>query len=39
MKLYEKYKDTVAKLGKIDKAYFTTFNLDIGFVVKYLLYP
>ena len=39
MKIYSEYKSVIKKLGKIEKAYFTTFNLDIGFVEKYLLPP
>lgn len=39
MKIYSEYKNVVKKLGKIEKAYFTTFNLDIGFVEKYILPP
>jgi len=39
MKLYDEYKKAIKKLGKIEKAYFTSFNIDINFVEKYILPP
>ena len=41
MKLYQKYKNILSKnsIGKLKKAYFTTFNIDISFIEKYLLAP
>jgi len=39
MKLYDEYKKVIKKLGKIEKAYFTSFNIDISFVEKYILPP
>lgn len=39
MKLYNEYIKVLKKLDKIEKAYFTTFNLDISFVEKYLIPP
>lgn len=41
MKLYQKYKNILSKksIGKLEKAYFTTFNIDISFVEKYILAP
>ncbi len=40
MKLYSEYKKVITeKIGKIEKAYFTTFNMDIAFVEKYILPP
>ena len=34
MKLYGEYNKVIKKIGKIEKAYFTTFNMDIAFVEK-----
>jgi len=39
MKLYSRYKKVIEKIGKLEKAYFTTFNMDIEFVEKYILPP
>lgn len=41
MKLYQKYKNILSKksIGNLEKAYFTTFNIDISFVEKYILAP
>jgi len=39
MKIYKEYKDTIKKIGTLKKAYFTTFNLDIDFVERYILPP
>jgi len=39
MKLYDEYNEVIKKIGKIKKAYFTTFNIDIVFVEKYILPP
>jgi len=39
MKLYSKYKDVIRKIGKLEKAYFTTYNMEIEFVEKYILPP
>jgi hypothetical protein len=39
MKLYSKYKKVLEKIGKLEKAYFTTFNMDIEFVERYILPP
>ena len=39
MKLYSEYEKVIKKIGKIEKAYFTTFNMDIEFVEKYILPP
>jgi len=39
MKLYSKYKTAIPSLGKIKKAYFTTFNLSVEFFETYILPP
>lgn len=39
MKIYEKYKKAIKDIGTLEKAYFTTFNLDIDFVERYILPP
>lgn len=39
MKLYTEYTKAIKELEALKKAYFTTFNLDIGFFEKYLLPP
>lgn len=37
IKLYKHFVDQVEKMGKIKRAWFTTFNLDISFFEKYML--
>jgi hypothetical protein len=37
IKLYKHFTDQVNKMGKIRRAWFTTFNLDISFFEKYIL--
>lgn len=37
IKLYKYFAEQVAKMGKIKRAWFTTFNLDISFFEKYIL--
>lgn len=39
MKLYLEYTNAIKKIGKINRAYFTTFNIDSEFVEKYILPP
>lgn len=39
MKLYSQYKQKIEKLGKIKTAYFTSFNIDVEFIEKYILAP
>ena len=39
MKIYDQYKKVVKKIGKLKKAYFTTFNLDVDFVESYIIPP
>jgi len=39
MKLYEEYKKIVKELGRVKKAYFTTFNISPEFVERYILPP
>lgn len=39
MKLYREYITVIKNIGSIKKAYFTTFNMDIEFVEKYILPP
>ena len=41
MKLHAKYKEILEEknIGKLEKAYFTTFNIDLGFVEKYIIPP
>lgn len=37
VKLYKAFTDEITKLGKLKRAWFTTFNLDIHFFEKYIL--
>lgn len=37
IKLYKHFLDEIAKIGRIKRAWFTTFNLDISFFEKYIL--
>ena len=37
IKLYKHFVDHIGKMGKIKRAWFTTFNLDISFFEKYIL--
>jgi hypothetical protein len=37
VKLYKHFVDQVSKMGRIKRAWFTTFNLDISFFEKYIL--
>ena len=37
MKLYNKFKKTIADLGPLKMAWFTTFNFNVSFFEKYIL--
>lgn len=37
IKLYKHFADQIVRMGKIKRAWFTTFNLDISFFEKYML--
>jgi hypothetical protein len=37
VKLYKHFVDQIGKMGRMKRAWFTTFNLDISFFEKYIL--
>lgn len=37
VKLYKQFVDEIAKMGRIKRAWFTSFNLDVSFFEKYIL--
>jgi hypothetical protein len=37
IKLYKHFVEQIEKIGKVKRAWFTTFNLDISFFEKYIL--